>query len=479
MAAIDDLATLVDRWLAVLEDDSLTLEVERVLDGASRLAAIDPTERAARMAPVVARAKKLLKRPWPGTIAGDLARLALAWSGAAYEEAEARDDVGRVFGARVERIAERLTAGRAAALLSAPTHEAGFVDPSALVARVAHVGVDAFDVDDVVDQGVGRLRLAPWGREAALQAAARLKSELGLALRHALGGKVAVGPTAALWIAAARARHPDGDDAAVAARHPGLGPDAAEVARHTWTSRPYATTWDELAIAVAPAVPRKVPLAHVAVGLHGEGRRDGRRAGSELGLVRWALTLCPRGSEALFAEGATALFSDLYNSEPEKYLHAFLEPLAEAWTALGPMAVLCLTVGLASKAPDERLRAVDALARAVDDGRLDAAALGATLACLLLTQRAVAGRWAKSLGEVARLSPRHARAVVEVVTAALRGEVERAPKDIGVLLELLFELLVELDLGLTDADARAWLDALAAARGGKGRALARSVLARG
>ncbi|PTL74941.1 hypothetical protein [Vitiosangium sp. GDMCC 1.1324] len=62
------------------------------------------------------------------------------------------------------------------------------------------------------------------------------------ALTHALGGKARVGPTASWWAAAARARAPQASDAAVEARHPGLGPDAATAATHTWTVQQHTTS---------------------------------------------------------------------------------------------------------------------------------------------------------------------------------------------------------------------------------------------
>ena len=60
------------------------------------------------------------------------------------------------------------------------------------------------DLEDAIQS---LLRLAPDARAEALRRAGKVAGEFGEALRHALGGKVrAIGPTAALWVAAARAR---------------------------------------------------------------------------------------------------------------------------------------------------------------------------------------------------------------------------------------------------------------------------------
>ncbi len=80
------------------------------------------------------------------------------------------------------------------------------------------------------------LRLAPDGRSAALKTlnrAKKLNSEFAQALRYALGGKVPIGDSAPLWVAAARSRAPYADDDdLVEERFPALGPDAGRVAKY-------------------------------------------------------------------------------------------------------------------------------------------------------------------------------------------------------------------------------------------------------
>ena len=77
------------------------------------------------------------------------------------------------------------------------------------------------------------LRLAPDHRSAALADAGDLEGERGAAIRHALGAEgEKIGPSAALWVAAARARSPWADDPDVEARHPRLGPDAGRAAAY-------------------------------------------------------------------------------------------------------------------------------------------------------------------------------------------------------------------------------------------------------
>ena len=97
---------------------------------------------------------------------------------------------------------------------------------------------------DRLDVSLAILRLAPdpGPRVEALKAAAGLEGHFGSALRYALGGQgESVGPDALLWVAAAPARAPRGDDPLVEARHPDLGPDAGRAARRALRPGPHPT----------------------------------------------------------------------------------------------------------------------------------------------------------------------------------------------------------------------------------------------
>src|SRR5205823_4661459 len=120
--------------------------------------------------------------------------------------------------------------GQAGPLLSTPTHRAGWIDPRVLASRTLKLGERS---TDIFDQVLALLRLAPEHRSEALKTVATVAGEWGDALRYGLGGSPPshIGPSAALWIAAARARTPRSDDALIDQHFPGLGPDAAQVAR--------------------------------------------------------------------------------------------------------------------------------------------------------------------------------------------------------------------------------------------------------
>jgi hypothetical protein len=130
------------------------------------------------------------------------------------------------------------------------------------------------------------------------------------------------------------------------------------------------------------------------------------------------------------------------------------------------MARLLLAVGLNSKLPEIAGLATDVIIAAIDDGRLDAETLGASLRIvwqlrietwiyrpindpLINTPHAVAfvkpTRWAKALGEVSRASPLHARVIARAVEIFLAGDASRPRQATSLLpfLELVKEASVE------------------------------------
>lgn len=112
---------------------------------------------------------------------------------------------------------------------------------------------------------------------------------------------------------------------------------------------------------------------------------------------------------------------------------------------------------------------------AIDDGRLDAQRLGETLRTLLSTALVKLIRWARTLGDAARVSPLHAQVIAGALQFALVDELKWAPKGLHTLLERLKELLIELGEPLAEPRARESLGRLT--RSGKTGKLVRELLA--
>ncbi len=317
--AIEPLATidaLVDVAVSVLESGEPADDVERVLDAVGRLAGDRSGQFDRLTAAVARRARVILGRRDSHVFTGfdaasDVAAVLLAWAtGDVVEPAAAHRSVdpgaGAFLSARARELAEAVAAGRSFAGVAAPTHRGGWIEPAVLVRRLRDRPPAS-----LLDLVAAILRLAPGGRDSALDAASDLGGEAGAAVRYALGGDEAIGATAPWWVAAARVRAPGQDDERVERRHPRLGPDAGRAARvrlHARDGQPsFAGLWLEIEPALVEVHPR--PSGGVGVDLPTvEMLRNpssfawtGR---SEPAMLRWMATIQPGYRETWAAIGS-------------------------------------------------------------------------------------------------------------------------------------------------------------------------------
>jgi hypothetical protein len=104
------------------------------------------------------------------------------------------------------------------------------------------------------------------------------------------------------------------------------------------------------------------------------------------------------------------------------------------------MAMLALGLALAGKEPGQTALAVDALARGVQDGRLDVAAMAGTLARLWTTPLVKGARYTKSLAAAAQVHATMPSAVFAMLCAMVEVDPKVPRKDLAQLLELMLEL---------------------------------------
>ena len=500
IANVDDLIALVAH---VVEGGASADDVERALDGISRLCAKTPDDFALRSGPLRKRILGFFKTVhsfnWTG-LEPDLWRVAQAWLDGAYDPAQREVPSTFAFWQhRALRIANRVSQRIPYVLLSTPTHSGGWIDPRIFVQRAMNKPDESLDTFDVV---LGLLRLAPEHREEALLDAKTLPGELGAAVRHALGSNSEhVGGTASIWIAAARARDPEADDAKVLQKHAGLGPDAGRAC--SYECRIKRVTHDyvdgrsvervlseeseddgypTLVIARTPTVrlgadfDAFAPLLHVS------------DPGDLLGehYVRWLATAWPAGRRAWFARGANALYNNMDWGGAEWQNHVYLDILFDYEQRFGEIPMLCLAVGLTAKEPREVALATDVLIAALEDGRVTGVMLGTTMRQLChelhnrkykwRPHRAKAARWAKTLGEAARVSPLHAEEVRIAIEHAIAFDSPAdALKDQGELFSLLRELCALANCGVQNPTARTFLASYAGSS--KAAKLAKACLA--
>jgi Family of unknown function (DUF6493) len=481
LVPVADLDELIDLFARVIEDRAPPEDFERALDGVSRLCDQRPDDFAARLAPLVARARHLFEARNAGqvsSLARVCCRLAISWgTGQIHSWLEDQTNLNELIARRVRSISRRAAARQAAPLLSTPTHAGGWINPRVLVERIRQRYGAPF-ADDEFDIELALLRLAPEHRDSALQAAGGLSGKFGAALRYALGSSddEPIGSDASLWATAARARAPWADDPRVDQRFPGLGPDAALAARYVLRvgqDVPDSYRRPPFMVDRQPCVPTEGRHRIPTLCLHDRHNLIGD-------IVLWAATIWPMVRDPLFATGAEMVSVNDRGTMDVVITQPFFPPLLDPDVPLRPMGMLLLVTGLNATRAELSGLATDALIAAINDGRLDGDNLGKALAELARIKEDPArdtpawqrpatpaapvpfiklNRWAKALGDAARTSPLHARVISQAISRMLRGESfdTRTTTSRNTLLVLLKELLIETGEALSDLKARDYL----------------------
>ncbi|MBI3924059.1 MAG: hypothetical protein HY319_00825 [Armatimonadetes bacterium] len=176
---------------------------------------------------------------------------------------------------------------------------------------------------------------------------------------------------------------------------------------------------------------------------------------------RWQATVCPGHREPWWVTGLFTIANNLDWHTADWAARVYLETLLDPQVPLDRAGRLLLAFGLAAKEPAQAGLSVDGLARAVTDGRLDADGLAAALIEVNGMWNVKAGRWARTLGTAARISPVHGHVVHATLARLLAHNQDAA------LLELAVELGAELALGIEDPGARERLAGLKRGKAGK------------
>jgi len=482
---IVDLPELIETAARVIEDPLLVDDGERVIDGIARLCDQRPDNFESLTGPLLKRAIQLMDRdraPFGGDgISADLCGLIYVWIRGSeitsehvtrekfygdhfayhgFEELTSLPTSGtdpsirRFLANRTLAIIQKISKQTPQTLLSTPTHEGGWIAAQELVRRIN----ETTQPTDELDLILAMLRLAPYDRQAALKqlkAKGVVKGERLSALKYALGAKrITIGKTAALWVAAARARTPLEDDNRIAKAFPRLGPGCGMVAeyRTKFGSRVYIDPhtnrrhiFRDMAIETTGKVPKKlaenIPTQLLALAAD---------FGSTSGGIAWGATVWPQARESYFAEGASAIGSNLDWWDASWFHRTFLYPLLDSDTPLGRMGMLLLLVGLAAKEPGEHGLATDAAIQAINDGRLGTDNFGASLAEYLPSEFFNPTRLAKRFTDLASVSELHAYVVLRALEQGIQGAADNQPRGIGDLLELENELATQLGLSIAN-----------------------------
>jgi hypothetical protein len=436
IAPIESVEELLNTAAYCLENPRQSLECERVLDGISRFPLIGKEERLqALAAPINKRAHKLTNSP-PRTIAY-IQRLFTSTVNKWLEPTKSIDfsimeeensisgrSLSTFMQGRLNHILVRVRSGLSVPLLSAPTHQGGWLDPAVFMERQrAWRKADA--APDEYDMAIALLRLPP-NSYGELAAQPQLAPILTSALKYLSGeGSIDENTENIVWQAVKDAKPP-------------VNPSEARVLSN-----------------------------------------DGLLCGAHDRIsVRWRAIVAPslRACEFTVAIRTAALLVSHPMQSHEHQVRDQFELLTESGAPFDRKALLLLNIGLIISDAESESFARDALILAIEEGRLDPSKLGHEISLFLYSERSRPKRLCKSLAEVARVSELHSVAVRQIIEHSLPGDASMAPPGLSSLLELLYELLIASGGQLETDEARKQLELLN--KGGKTGALIKQLLAR-
>jgi Family of unknown function (DUF6493) len=419
----------------VLEHPGDVIEIERVLDGISRMPGLDDEKLRALAALLKKQISKANKAPH-NTYSLNYRLLettlhrwlepSLELELKALEAEQSLTDLSfySFLALRLMHILKRARARISVPLLSAPTHQGGWLDPTVFMQRqLAWQQIGA--MPDEYDMAIALLRIPPNSYKD-------------------LSGKNQVSPIltkAFLYLSGAGSINEN------------------------------SVSYLEQAIRYA-----KTPVNSEEANVCGQNGLFGPLPFSML--AKWRAQVAPSTRSWEFAAAitvATPIFAYSMGSHEHEIRDQF-ELLTESGAPLDRSALTLMNIGLVIGDPECESYARDAMILAIDEGRLDVKMLGREISAFLYNARSKPKRLSKSLAEVARVSDLHADAVRQLIEYTLPGDVSMTPVGLSSLLELLNELLVATDRPLEDEWARKQLELLN--KGGKTGALIKQILAR-
>ncbi len=174
-------------------------------------------------------------------------------------------------------------------------------------------------------------------------------------------------------------------------------------------------------------------------------------------LVRWRMTVFPSQREPLFWNSLHSLLELVeaggnYGAPP-----AFLETLLDPCEPPGKAATAATLTALVAKQPALSMLAQDILIAAIGDGRLEAPCLTEAVSFHLRNELSKFNRWLKPLSVIADVSSDHAGVIRQMLETVLP---DFPAKQLGPFLNLLYELSVATETGISDTKTREFLTKL-------------------
>jgi hypothetical protein len=384
---VENVGELTEVLAAVLENAGPPMDLERAIDGVARMAA---SERLT--ASLARRAEKLLSKKYPEPRTA-LANLVLAWTrGLRTPQPKADGNLSDFLLWRLWCVGEQAAQRQEHPLLSLPTWPDGRIDAPEL----AH-----------------RLDGHPLSRREAIVADRSSLFHLDLLQAQLRAG---VGMS-----------------------------DARQEMDLSWKTRSWVvdgkTYFHHNPILILPNSPKPDRFDPAGLSMV--------TFSASLEMKRWCATVCPVWREGWYAAGCHDLGNNIDWWEANWSTRAYLEPLLDPQTAIGPMGGLLIALGLGARENGENMLAVDALIAALSEGRFSGDKLGIALIGAAASGAIKFSRWSKQLARVAQAGAKHANAIFHAIEALFESGNGREASDYGKLVELERELAYQTGLRLT------------------------------
>ena len=468
--SVDNIYELLDLISILIETPEDPIAIEKMLDGFYRFPMHGDSEIEKRLTPILKRVKQIISRGLNNWMQFYISLTVLSLLEkqnhlqATYLESFSSEEpeIADAFIARLFHLIGEVTKNEGTTVsICLPSDSQGFINPREIVDRLTLISHSDFN-PPVIELSLTILRfgvhlLTEQESTKTITRLLAIESEFADACAYALGANVKIGITDALWIAAARIRVPNEQDKDVTAKFGNLGADASIPAKYeTWVhvKKTENYTFSDLRLNVTPLSPKNIPYEHWAVLFHRTKETnyyDKAHFGYDTALVKWGSTIYPSNLESYFACGAAEL--DITWAEAQWHVQSFFEPLLEASVPFGEMARLLLIAGLSSKEQGQRGITLDILIGAMQDGRFKFEEFGSQMSSLITSTLIVVSRWTKALKEVSEASDNHARQIHSLIQSLLKFSPQDSPRELGGLLELLYELSIRLNQVVSDPSA--------------------------
>jgi len=344
----------------------------------------------------------------------------------------------------IRHAASLLTDSGNTQLLASPTHGRGFIDPNILVSRYLSNTKAGVQMPDL-EKALSILRIDKSIKLTLDFDYDQSRDEFVNAVLYALGYELKVGKNCSLWIAASRIRRPETKDEALAKRFKYRAPDAFEPPKYRIqfekeTNEEHNYTWCWLVIDALPELPKPPNINNIPTLFHqylGRYSWDSPVFGHDDLVTRWASTIWPSNLTPYFGY-AIHVFSPDENSNWN--WKCFFEPMLKSDVPMDEIATTLLFIGLAGSQNCQKSMAMEAAIQAIGEERLDIEIASKVMAKLLTSDYILVNRWTKLFSEIARVSKMHSEFIREVIAKSLKHDPAESPRNLGNLIELLYEL---------------------------------------